>query len=246
MPASHVQRRNGRAAIAVAAVTALAGLLFATNARLVTGQSAGGAGLLSLVRQTSQRVTAEENRAADLSNQISRSAANSSTNQVTNQASAGLLTAAGSTAVTGPGVIVTLNDAPAPHRGPLDAYVVHQQDIEAVINVLWASGAEALALQGVRLTAITSIQCVGNVLLVGGRVFSPPYRLEAIGPSDQLIDGLANSTVLSAYRQAVNDLGLGWKVDTALSLHLPGEPSGSIGLRYISVADNSSETGEES
>src|SRR5690606_41382455 len=62
-----------------------------------------------------------------------------------------------------------------------DDLVVHQQDLEAVINALWAGGAEALMVQDQRITSLSSVRCVGNVLLLHGRHYSPPYRISAIG-----------------------------------------------------------------
>src|SRR5699024_12559836 len=93
--------------------------------------------------------------------------------------------AAGRVAVEGPGAVVKLWAAPA--RDPLpdgvgfDDLIVHQQDLEAVINALWAGGAEAMAVQGHRVTSSSSIRCVGNVLLIDSSVYSPPYELSAVG-----------------------------------------------------------------
>src|SRR5699024_3476655 len=87
--------------------------------------------------------------------------------------------AAGRVPVEGSGVTVKLWDAPlrdpVPEGVRLDDLIVHQQDLEAVINGLWAGGAEAMAVQGHRVTSRSSIRCVGNVLLIDGSVYSPPY-----------------------------------------------------------------------
>ena len=83
--------------------------------------------------------------------------------------------------VRGPGLTVTLDDAPerrdrlGGHATPNDL-VVHQQDIQAVVNALWAGGAEAMTIQGQRVIATTGIKCVGNTVVLHGVPYSPPYR----------------------------------------------------------------------
>ena len=87
----------------------------------------------------------------------------------------------------GPGLIVTLTDAQrdADGRFPRDAspddLVVHQQDIQAVLNALWSAGAEAIQMQDQRIIATSAPRCVGNTLLLNGRTYSPPYTITAIG-----------------------------------------------------------------
>lgn len=147
-------------------------------------------------------------------------------------ASPGVQTAAGSVAVTGPGLVVTLDDAPATAaRDDLDpdVLVVHQQDLQAVVNALWAGGAEAVALQDQRIVATTSIQCVGNVLRLAGRVYSPPYMVSAIGDPDALRAALDASAAVSAYLRDAQEVGLGWSVRADSTLALPAY-SGATGL----------------
>ncbi len=87
-----------------------------------------------------------------------------------------------------PGLVVTLNDAQrdAEGRFPRDAspddLVVHQQDIQAVLNALWSAGAEGIQMQDQRIIGISAPRCVGgNTLLLNGRTYSPPYVITAIG-----------------------------------------------------------------
>ena len=75
----------------------------------------------------------------------------------------------------GPGLVVTLKDAQRDANGrfPRDAspddLVVHQQDIQAVLNALWSAGAEAIQMQDQRIIATSVPRCVGNTLLLNGR-----------------------------------------------------------------------------
>jgi len=98
---------------------------------------------------------------------------------------------AGLTAVRGPGVVVTLNDSPK--RNPSETrqevisnYLVHDSDIRAVVNELFASGAEAISINGQRLIASSSIRCVGPVVLVNSVQVAVPYVIKAIGNPENL------------------------------------------------------------
>ena len=98
---------------------------------------------------------------------------------------------AGTVACHGPGVIVTLYDSPKRERSEtrpdvVENYVVHDSDIRNVTNELCAAGAEAISINGQRLIAISSIRCVGPVVLVNSVQVAPPYAIKAIGPSEVL------------------------------------------------------------
>lgn len=91
--------------------------------------------------------------------------------------------AAGLARMRGPGVRVTLDDSlleRAP-SGNVNDLVVHSQDVQAVVNALWRSGAEAIAINGQRLVSTSAVLCVGNTLLLNGTVHSPPYAVAAVG-----------------------------------------------------------------
>jgi uncharacterized protein YlxW (UPF0749 family) len=93
--------------------------------------------------------------------------------------------AAGLAAVTGPGSVVRLADAPAPidpATGRPSATEVNRVldiDLQAVVNGLWASGAEAIAVNGQRLTATSTIRVAGNAILVDFRPVTSPYEVSA-------------------------------------------------------------------
>jgi len=111
---------------------------------------------------------------------------------------------------------------------------VHQQDLEAVINALWAGGAEAMAIQGRRVVATTVVRCVGNVLLLDGQVFSPPYVVSAIGDPEVLRAALDASPAVGRYREWVDAVGLGWSVTSSNELELPAV-QGAGELRFARV-----------
>jgi len=99
---------------------------------------------------------------------------------------------AGLTGVMGPGVVVTLADssyrAPSPELQGL--YIVHDYDLLQLVNELKAAGAEAIAINGQRLSFYSAIRCVGNVIQVNGVPIASPYRIEAIGNPEVLLSGL--------------------------------------------------------
>lgn len=96
---------------------------------------------------------------------------------------------AGHVPVAGPGVIVELNDSPFPLRPGDDpnTVILHYTDLQGVINELFSSGAEAVAVNGERIISSTGINCVGTTILCNIRRLAPPYRVVAVGPADAML-----------------------------------------------------------
>lgn len=237
------RRHAVRGTVSVALVLVLAGLMFTANARLARSQEERHPqDLEGLAAQESARVEEVAGRVESLRAEVERLTEDATrsvdTGDPTEQALVAL--AAGRAAVTGPGVTVRLTDAPADaaqREGVQpDDLVVHQQDLQAVINALWAGGAEAMALQDQRVTATTAFRCVGNVLSLGGRVYSPPYEVRAIGDPDALRAALEASPELRRYQDWVAAVGLGWSVTTEETLSLPAA-EGEGELSHARVPD---------
>jgi len=147
--------------------------------------------------------------------------------------------AVGLTAATGPGLRVTLDDAPVPDTGVSegfvpDDYVVHQQDVQAVVNALWAGGAQAMQVMDQRIVATSAVRCVGNTLILQGRVYAPPFTVTAVGDRDRLQRALDASPMVAVYRQWAGLVGLGYDVQTFDGVTLPGF-EGSLDLTYAQV-----------
>lgn len=100
---------------------------------------------------------------------------------------------AGVTPLEGPGVVVELDDSSRPLLPGQDPneLILHNYDVVAVVNELWAAGAEAVAINGQRMVAITPIKSVATTLMVNVKRITPPLRIEAIGDSAQLADYLS-------------------------------------------------------
>lgn len=94
--------------------------------------------------------------------------------------------------MTGPGVVVTLRDSPRSPEPEEDPYpfLVHDVDIQTLVHELWASGAEAISVNGQRLVTRSPIRCAGPIVLINGVKVGGPYEVRAIGPADQMAGAL--------------------------------------------------------
>ena len=79
-----------------------------------------------------------------------------------------------------------------------------------MVNALWAGGAEAMTIQGQRVTSRTGVKCVGNSVVLHGVPYAPPYEIAAIGDAGRLERALAESQPVRVYRQYVDAYGLGY------------------------------------
>ena len=226
-------RRARRWRTAVPVMALAAGLIFGTSAALAraeppaTSEPSDLAGLIEQRNATVERLTAQ---AGDLSEQVERlersTGSSTSTTQASRQADA-LAPQVGLSPVQGPAVRVTLDDAgytldTLPDGYTVNDVVVHQQDVQAVVNALWAGGAEAMMVQDQRVIASSAIKCVGNTLYLQGRVYSPPYTITAIGDVDSLTASLEQDPIVENYRGWSATLGLGYVVDSLPSVDMPG------------------------
>jgi uncharacterized protein YlxW (UPF0749 family) len=238
-------RRPGPWSVLVPIVAVIAGILFATSGTAAQGRSlrSDASGLPDIIREKTQdnaRMTGELEKLTAEVDELTHDGApgNAAVEGLEKQADA-LGVSAGRTAVQGPAVEVQLDDSslrsdniPAGF-GP-DDIVVHQQDVQAVVNAFWAGGAEAMMIQDQRIIATSAIRCVGNTLILQGRVYSPPYRIRAIGDPARLRDILTQSPEIQIYKEYVRAVGLGYEVTTHDRLEFPAY-AGSITPEYATV-----------
>lgn len=216
-------RRGHRRSIwsAVVPLIALAaGLLFTTSATTADGTSLRDdrrPQLNQLIAEKRERLEANEREATDLLAEVDRETGRlAELDQPARDQADALRQTAGFTELHGPGMTVTLNDSPrrgsdfggnAPDN---DDLVVHQGDVQAVVNALWAGGAEAMTIMDVRVISTSAVRCVGNTLLLHGQVFSPPFKITAIGEPTALSRALESAEGVRQFREAVADFGLGY------------------------------------
>lgn len=236
--------------IGVPLVLAVAGLLFAitgTTARGTDLRSGESTRLVDLIRAAQERNDRVSSSADRLRTQVEGLAGAAEDPLVTLvRAEADRMAGpAGLTPITGGGLTVTLDDAPPgaidrsypglPEPTP-DDLVVHQQDLQAVVNALWAGGAQGIRLMDQRIISTSAVRCVGNVLILQDRVYSPPYSITAIGDVERLNGALAASGAVSNYQEYVEAYGLGWNVKTHQRVTVPAY-TGSLDLRYAELND---------
>jgi uncharacterized protein YlxW (UPF0749 family) len=151
---------------------------------------------------------------------------------------------AGLQPVRGPGVTISLDDAADDVLGDAGSdvsdLIVHQEDIQAVANALWAGGAEAMTIAGQRVVATTGIKCVGNTVVLHGVPHSPPYLISAVGPTGAMRASVNASPYIDLYLESVRK-GLGWDVREESSLFLPGY-QGPTELEYARPATSAEVT----
>jgi uncharacterized protein YlxW (UPF0749 family) len=232
-----------RSGILVGTVLGLSGVLFTVSAQLDDGEEdRHSEDLASVVADESDRVaqmneqvTALDDEIDELSDAVAQDVP---TRGADLRAREGV--ASGAWPVGGPGLTVALEDAPSSSLEiegvRADDLVVHQQDLQHVINALWAGGAEAMTLQGQRVTSTSAFRCSGNILLLHGQVYSPPYVVEAIGDPDRLQAALDSSPGVAVYQQYVDWIGLGYDVARQDALEMPAY-SGGQELEHAEVPE---------
>ena len=138
---------------------------------------------------------------------------------------------AGQFAVHGPGVTITLREpkrstaSPSAARVgsvPIDAtHILTDRDVRSVVNDLWHDGAEAIEVNGVRLTPTSAIRFAGEAVLVDLQPITAPYRVSAVGNADHLSTSFAQSSVASRYQTLVGVDGIGFAIHDEDRINIP-------------------------
>ncbi|TDD62460.1 DUF881 domain-containing protein [Actinomadura darangshiensis] len=150
--------------------------------------------------------------------------------------------AAAAAPATGGGLVVTLADAPredpaghpAPDRAPGGGRV-YDQDLQVLVNGLWAAGADAIGVNGQRLTATTAIRTAGEAILVDYRPLSGPYEVTALGDPGDLRDAFTGSAADRRLKALKDRFGIGYGTRRAGEVRLPA--AGPLRLRHAVPRD---------
>ncbi|MDT3396740.1 DUF881 domain-containing protein [Streptomyces sp. B1866] len=140
---------------------------------------------------------------------------------------------AGATPVRGPGLRLVVDDARGAgaaggdrgNGGFSDTGRVRDRDMQRIVNGLWQSGAEAVAINGRRLTALSAIRAAGDAILVDNKPLAPPYTVLAVGDGRRLraaFEASADGRYLRALRE---DYGIRTHVSSQDDVRLPAAPS---------------------
>lgn len=235
------QRHRGTR-LSLLLVCLAAGLMFVAAATTSDGSDLRPTGqdLRSVVQDRAELVDEQRSQARRLSEEIeelSGQATSAGALDEARQRIGSLGRLAGLDPVVGPGVRVTLRDAPGdvrPDDVDPNVLVVHEQDIRAFMNALWSGGAEALTLQGQRIVSTSSITCVGSTVVIDGVPYAPPYEIEAVGEVSAMSFSLSTSPQVTNYKRYAETYGLGLDIRSAEELSLPAY-DGSIALAHATA-----------
>jgi len=227
---------------AIPALTLFAGALFTASASTAHGTDLRGGSrtkVTELIAQEQRRYQGSQRDYQRLRRQVdalARQAGRRDARVKAAQENADRLAVrAGFASLTGRAVMVSLDDAPRDRRVPGDPspddLVVHQQDVQAVVNALWAGGATGVQIMDQRLISTSAVRCVGNTLILQGVVYSPPFRITAIGDPGRLRATLDASPEIQTYKQYVTEYGLGYTVKTLDKTTLPAY-TGNVKPKY--------------
>lgn len=221
--------------------------MFAASASTARGTSLREQGrtriteLITAEQRRGRQDRAEYRRLRRQVDGISREAGRHDARVKNAQAEADRLAAeAGFTPAAGRAVRVSLDDAPLPKSGELprgvrpDDLVVHQGDVQSVVNALWAGGARAMQIMDQRVISTSAVRCVGNTLILQGVVYSPPFRITAVGDPARLRAALGASREIAVYREYARAYGLGYAVRTVERATLPAY-TGNVTVKHATV-----------
>jgi uncharacterized protein YlxW (UPF0749 family) len=232
------ERRTRAAAIAVLAAF---GLLVATAAvqtsRNASDRDSSRSSIITQIQARSAAVDARRSRISNLRReveelqtlQLETTAAGRSLSARLDRL--GLLT--GSTPATGPGVRVVVDDAPG---AVSDQQRVLAEDLYRLVNALWAAGAEAISVNGQRVTALTAIRFAGSAITINNSVsLSAPYTVLAIGNPDTMPARFVETTHGTDWLDLRALYGLQFEMTSARSLRIPA--ARRLNLRHATVGE---------
>jgi uncharacterized protein YlxW (UPF0749 family) len=243
--------RPGRVSVVVVILLALLGgwIVARGVAELRRPQPGQAAGRAALEREIARRTTSADASQREIQQLRAQIAAAQQT-QLTSQGDAALAARVqqlslltGELAVTGPGLEITLQDAPQTDSqgaavDPRTAQASDQgrvldHDLQVVVNGLWGAGAEAVAINDRRLTTLSAIRSAGEAILVDFRPILPPYRIQAIGDPTGM-QAQFGSSLAAQYLQTLHDnFGVVTSITSSKGLRLPA--AGAIQLSEAGV-----------
>ncbi|WP_051549307.1 DUF881 domain-containing protein [Nocardioides sp. URHA0032] len=185
--------------------------------------------LASLVKDESDQYDGLKRQVSDLDAQVQSLSAGMSDREVNrlHRRVTELKDPAGLEPRSGPGLTVTLSDAPEDvinsTTGNVNLLLVHQQDIQAVVNALWKGGATAVTVEGQRIVSTTGIKCEGNAVQLQGVPYPQPYEIQAVGDQGSLLMAIEDDPYLQAYREQAADpaISVGWDLQLEPTVSAP-------------------------
>ena len=234
------ESQQPRAGLAALVILVLFGLLVATAAvqhsRTATVSESGRSEIITQIKARGAQVDSRRTRIVEMRDEIATLETQFLETTTQGRALSSQLSRlgvrTGSAAVTGPGVRTVVDDAP-------DAISAQQQvldkDLQKLVNALWESGAEAIAINGQRLTNLTAIRHAGSAITVNFRSLSRPYVVSAIGNPDAIPARFVETQDGSAWLDLEAAYGLQFDMTTEESLKLPA--ANRLDLRHATTPE---------
>lgn len=244
-----VDAPKGRPAWVTLAVVAVFGILVTTAAvqtsRNADTADAGRATLIARVQVERAALERQQAEIVDLQDanidlEESRSEVAAAQRETTARLRQ-LQVATGYTPVTGPGVRIVLDDAP---EGDV-TQMVRDEDLALLVDGLWSAGAEAIAINDQRLTALSAIRNVGPAVHVNSKPVNPPYTVQAIGDTLTLQSELLDSTHGQQFFDLADDLGFEYTMENEPTLTLPSAPGPRLRTVEAGTGDGQGRQEEE-
>ncbi|MGB4271890.1 MAG: DUF881 domain-containing protein [Propionicimonas sp.] len=208
----------------------MVGVSLGNTMRVAPQAQAERADLVARVGAASGRVADLQQQRAELARE-NQSLANS-VNRIDPSTAAELdrlASVTGSGAVRGPGVVAVVDDGEADDQ---QGRVV-DADLRQLVNQLWRSGAEAIAINGHRLSSRTAIRGAGDAITVDYRSLTRPYRVEAVGDADAMISEFPGSSGGQWWAYLQQNYGVGFELTRSADLTLAGDPGLGIDLAGV-------------
>jgi uncharacterized protein YlxW (UPF0749 family) len=226
---------------------AVVGVLLAAAALQTRGQSTARLTERAQLVQEIQKQDAAASRLQDNNAKVQQQIESERSLRLQQQSQGGLAqqvtrlgVVTGAVAVVGPGLVLDVNDAESvdDQSGVSDPRTdtqsddgrVLDQDLQVLVNGLWAAGAEAVAINGQRLTALSAIRSAGLAILVDYRPLSPPYRISAIGDPGTLQARFSDGAGGRDLQYLKDNFGIRASITTSDRLSLPA--SSGLDVRH--------------
>ena len=219
-----------RSSLLLASVLAVAGFLIVTAAFSARdtrrAEEPQKAALIHQILDRRSQVDDLDKSVRELRDQVLAAerddASRSKAAQADAERTAELAAAAGTTAMRGPALVVRLSDSNRiPKTGTSEdvgAYQIHDVDLQLVVNALFASGAEAVAINDSRIVSTSPIRAAGATIVVNFRPLNPPYKITAIGANSDQFDA---TDIAKQFHTWTKRFGLGFSVSHSKAATVP-------------------------
>lgn len=222
---------------ALLGVTAAIGLLFALAASLTMRAAPAALAERERLVESVRRAEADQDALRDRVAQLSRENADlqaraGGLDEATRDRATQLALVDGASAVRGTGIVLTLDDG---QDAAVEGNAVVDADLRVTVNGLWQAGAEAVAINGHRLSSRTAIRGAGQAITVDYRSLTRPYVIEAVGDGREL-EARFRAGPAGTWSQSLHDnYGMRFDIQLASDLTLPADPG--LDVSFASVRE---------